>query len=411
MADGIRVDRKWFKRPFRARIPAAFAHLKDGILEAMDQAELHDRRDLEALVRSKELSLADLYHGVDKFKAKAWEPENRNNALAEILDYLDHDTVLAKSTIKGKKQIANRMLRDHPKALVTDLPAVLMERRAVLEKKAAQVKREVRAEHGRIRVSYGREFEQYKDLVSGFINKSNKVPGGRHSQLYRDCTGVPDLKRHKIERNPLSPDEARQLAMTCEQIEEGVGPMVWSCCTAGLVETEYYGEDDGVPYEGIERPWVVLEDRIAIWGTKTEHRQRAIPLVYHTAAPVVRLERFRAVVHQAVEQLGWKDKMGRPKLIVLRDFRRTYCGFMKNAGLPLDRIKDYQGHESLTTAVETGGKPLGVTGLYMKGDNQYVIDAEKLRAFIGPDPKFPRRIHPKVAGSVVELKQRKRGAK
>jgi integrase len=123
----------------------------------------------------------------------------------------------------------------------------------------------------------------------------------------------------------------------------------------GMGWTEYMGR------------WEWLPDRIQIHGTKRAGRDRVVPVI----EPMVRYERpykaFREALSKAATEAGLPN-------VTPYDFRRTYAGWLEDAGIPRTRRRLYMGH---------GAKD--VTDLYERReiDRYLAEDAERLKTLIG----------------------------
>ncbi len=117
------------------------------------------------------------------------------------------------------------------------------------------------------------------------------------------------------------------------------------------------------PAEYLSGEWQILQDRIEVYGTKTGAADRAIPLVQPITGSGIRLANLQYHLKR------WPDAKVEPYTA-----RRTFMGWMEEAGIPRARRKMYLGH---------GIKD--VSDLYERVHHTAYLkeDAEKLRAFIG----------------------------
>ena len=109
--------------------------------------------------------------------------------------------------------------------------------------------------------------------------------------------------------------------------------------------------------------WAVLLDRVRIEGTKTEHRERDVPLVL--APPVPRMHRRT-----------FEDKLRErtARAMTPYDLRRTYSNWMEAAGILRTRRKRYMGHSAGDV---TGGYELHEVSAFL------AEDGKTLRQFAG----------------------------
>lgn len=144
---------------------------------------------------------------------------------------------------------------------------------------------------------------------------------GKHSQLYKDISGVDTLESRKQRQN--NPQSVAQIFAITAQLPEGVAGMVWDMCLTGMGFKEYVGR------------WEESSDRIFIHGEKTTNRDRQVPAVLPLHRPVLQYKRFL--------QLVTKVSKGHVKPY---DFRRTYATWLESANIPRARRRLYMGHEA-----------------------------------------------------------------
>lgn len=164
-------------------------------------------------------------------------------------------------------------------------------------------------------------------------------------------------ERTRTRRPAFSPADIRTLL-------EQLGPMApafWSMCCTGMGPGEFWGA------------WELLEDRVAIHGTKTAQRDRIVP-------------RIRALVPATgtVHLLRYYLNKATPRLTPY-DARRCFARWMEAAGIPRTRRRLYMGH---------GAKD--ITDLYEAHDiSRFLLeDATALAEYLGetPPPREMRKV-------------------
>lgn len=177
----------------------------------------------------------------------------------------------------------------------------------------------------------------------------------RRHRLYQEVADVPLLRAApKRTKHPLSPDALRGLV---QAMGEPWGPMAWTMATTGMGWKEYAGA------------WEREGDGLRIHGTKTEGRDRLIPLVSLLHPCEGTIYAFRWHLTKASE--------GR---VTPYDLRRTFMTLMLEAGVPRPRRRAYMGH-----AAED------ISALYEWQEvREYLLkDAERIRVVLGEPPAGP----------------------
>jgi integrase len=123
----------------------------------------------------------------------------------------------------------------------------------------------------------------------------------------------------------------------------------------------------GMHWSEVMGKWEVLSDRVQIFGTKTEHRVRVVPLLASNLQHPTRASKaFRAALRAV-----------RPDLSPY-SFRRSFAHWMELAQIPRSRRKLYLGH---STGDTTGGYEVSEVEAFLADD------AKRLLAFIRREQK------------------------
>lgn len=176
---------------------------------------------------------------------------------------------------------------------------------------------------------------------------------GLDSAAYKAVQGARRRKAGKRKKGrPYGVAEVRSAAAKLGRAEAA---MLWTMVTTGMMPEEYW--EKGGAW------WEVREDRVYINGTKTESRQRDVPLVVTPMRPVCARRTFGTRLKDAGIHDGTQ----------LYNTRRTYGRALAEAKLVLLHQKAYMGH-SLT-----------ITELYQQGElpEQLAADAAALRRYFG----------------------------
>ena len=190
--------------------------------------------------------------------------------------------------------------------------------------------------------AHPRSVNMMKSHVQAFLRS---LLGKRH-QAYLEAVDMPKLReRPVLRRNPLT---ANRLHQVVKDLGPRYGANAWSMALTGMGWKEYTGR--------WEREGVGLR----IHGTKTQGRDRLIPMVGLISRPQGCLFSFR----QHLREHG----------LTPYDLRRTFTGLMVEAGVPRPRRKAYMGH----TADD-------ITALYEAQEvREYLTrDAERMQQLLG----------------------------
>ena len=274
------------------------------------------------------LALADaLAHGAVHQLPTAEDVRGLAGTVTWWIEQLD----VAAATKHHHESNFRRLLADHPKARLSDLPELLVAART------AAMNSGKRSSFRDLRVS---SLALLRDVV------------GRDHRLYVAVRQVERLKVTRRVGNPQTPDQLRVLALRMPK----EAAMLWALALTGMRRGEYWGR------------WDVLPDRILIHGTKSAAAERAVPRVYPVTQPTsgydIFVQRLRKVSGSTITP---------------HDLRKPYMTWMEDAGIPRTRRKIYLGHEVAD-----------VSDVYERRDiTQHLVeDADRLRAFIGEPPEL-----------------------
>lgn len=188
-------------------------------------------------------------------------------------------------------------------------------------------------------------FNHLRVHVLGFLRSALK----RSHPLY---IAVWDIEPHTItatrETHPLTVAEMVDLT---KALSPGHARNAWGMALSGMGPKEYWGR------------WNIGVDRIHIFGTKRQGRDRDVPLIQRISVPYATPKAFAEALKHVDENVSTPY-----------DMRRSYANWMEAAGIIRARRKMYLGH----------GKK-DVTDLYEKHQVSafLVEDAEAARRFIG----------------------------
>jgi integrase len=285
------------------------------------------RWDVLKLLQDGTLTPLELYW--KRFRGERLPNAKNLRPLAEALDTWLAAVENAESTKGAYAGVIARFTARHPDATLGALAELLAG-----EKGAAQA------------ADTKPSWNLLRSLLLSFLGDTL----GKRHELYMAVQDVPPFQVKHREGNPQTVEQVRALVQTMPKD----AATIWALCLTGMRKGEYWGA------------WELLPDRIIVRGTKTKAALRTIPKVYPIALPRADywrfVERLRDVTKGAV----------RP-----HDFRKTYAGWLEDAGVARTRRKMYLGH-----AVGD------VTELYERRElTQYLVeDAERVRTWLGEPP-------------------------
>jgi hypothetical protein len=185
-----------------------------------------------------------------------------------------------------------------------------------------------------------------RSAASGFIRQTLTRSHVLYAQVLAvELVMVKKTKRHR----PLTVVEMR--AWFPNPQSNDVDAIAWGMATTGMGAKEYWGR------------WAVLLDRVRIEGTKTEHRERDVPLVLAPSVPRMHRRTFEDKLRERTA-----------RAMTPYDLRRTYSNWMEAAGILRTRRKLYMGHSAGDV---TGGYELHEVSAFL------AEDGKTLRQFAG----------------------------
>jgi integrase len=172
---------------------------------------------------------------------------------------------------------------------------------------------------------------------------------GEHHPIYTQLTRIESLKVTVKRKRGLTLLEATAVWTF---LKEPYRRAFRELCYTGMRPNEYFAQR-----------WQVLNDRIEVYGTKTQGADRAIPLVQPIIGAGITRQRLRYALEKYPEMT-----------VEPYTARRTFMHWMEEAGIPRARRKMYMGH---------GVKD--VSDLYERSHHTAYLkeDAAKLRVFLG----------------------------
>jgi hypothetical protein len=200
----------------------------------------------------------------------------------------------------------------------------------------------------RDRANGARSFNIARSTVLSFLKDQVGKRDERYLAVQFD---IPPLAHRPKRTNGVTPDDARAVA---EQLDPLAARIWWGLCATGMRPSEFWGE------------WQIEGTTIRVQGTKTEHAERVIPLLYPIVRPGLTYRQFNRRL----------EKLTAP--VRARTGRKCFARWMNEAGIPRTRRRAYLGHaarEDVTDRYE-GYSPRQ----YLEDDRQ------RLRAFIGAAP-------------------------
>jgi integrase len=184
-----------------------------------------------------------------------------------------------------------------------------------------------------------RQFNLVRSAVQAFVRDRF----GRRSALYAEVSDVPPRPYRPQPGRPLSPQ-----ALAAFGLPEPLAGMVWTMALTGMGPAEYWGS------------WMLRLDRVEVHGTKRPGRERVVPRVGNPEVP------SWAYWHT---QRVFRERTGHG----LYDLRRSYAGWLEEAGVPITRVRAYLGHG-----------PSSVTDRYLwrEVESHLREDASRLAAYV-----------------------------
>lgn len=166
------------------------------------------------------------------------------------------------------------------------------------------------------REQQGRTFNLARSAAQAFLRSTLK----RNHPIYLELSAIDVLPEIRTrEGNPLTPDELRELM---KKLAPHHAQMAWAMACGGMGPNEYWGR------------WTVLGDRVRIYGTKREGRDRFVPIIDRTISKPTRA--YRAFQTQLLLKTDGK--------VEPYDLRRSFSTWMEECGISRTRRRIYMGH-------------------------------------------------------------------
>jgi hypothetical protein len=288
--------------------------------------------DLFMAIRDHRIRVDEL---VERYRRHGFEsiPKRVEEAmpLQETVDRWLADVELTDKTIRDYRYCFNAIFRSG--ADVPDLPRLLAAYRPRARARMFNLTREVCRAFAR-------------DLA------------GRKTPLYDAVSNVAPKRVQPKAGKPCTPDGARVIAQKLGRL----GGMWWTLCCTGM---------SGGPLSPyFNNRFTIKAGCILIHGTKRKGRDRIVPRITTPVRSMVQYQAFR----RALKVLGHSPNDG----------RHTFKAWCEAAGVPKARIRRYMGHGTQD-----------ITDLY---GQEYPVeqfladDAARLRAYIGAEPRWLRKL-------------------
>jgi integrase len=139
---------------------------------------------------------------------------------------------------------------------------------------------------------------------------------GKRHEFYLGVCDVPPLPYRAGRVQPADVGEIQALP-------EALRSMAWGMALTSMGPGEYWGH------------WVQEIDRVLVFGTKREHRERMVPKVLDLATPTMTKDTFRR---------AFKKETGKTPY----SLRHLFSHLAEAAGVPQSRIDLYMGHDART---------------------------------------------------------------
>jgi hypothetical protein len=279
--------------------------IRDGHITLLEVRDAHRRRKLDALATGA--TVRPLVKAMREWSEAMECSEKHRVSLGTSIDYIEAAA---------------------PKATINDAPRVTEGLRKTLGSK------------------HPRSFNLARSAVLAFLRDTVK-------QSHPLWNAVRDVKPRKVAkrapRPDLTPDWMRETFPA--PATDATDAIAWGMATTGMGAGEYWGR------------WVVMADRVRIYGTKREARVRDVPL---TMVPQA------ARLHHRTFEDHVRDRTDRH--VQPYDLRRCFARWMESAGITRARRIAYMGHAAGD-----------VTSLYERHeiDAHLIADAVKMRAWVG----------------------------
>jgi integrase len=315
--------------------------IRDNISELLTRLYRRGHFDVLRAIRDGRVTMLEVYEA-DERGALDSLPIGTGQPLATAMhEWIESLLVAVEYSAKHVESLetSRRYLeRASKRATVSDLPRLLE-----------------RLRDGTLGRTHARSFNLVRSAALAFVRATLK----KSHPLYIAVAAVEPrtVAKHAV-RTLVTPDMMRAWFPSPETSK--VDAIAWSMVTTGMGPKELWGA------------WETRADRVHVFGTKREGRDRDVPLCRAPTVPQLSRDRFEKLFR--ARQLG----------VTPYDLRRTYAKWMESAGIPRTRRRMYMGH---------GVRD--VTDLYERHEvAAFLVDDAKLMAtFLSAKPHVHTVVH------------------
>jgi integrase len=182
-------------------------------------------------------------------------------------------------------------------ATIADLPVMLAEHRAQYADRQ-------------------KTFDNDRTILQAFVRDTC----GRDSSVYREVARSESYRPRR--QRTTQPQTVASLEQWTGKLDSETAAACWAMATTGMGPGEYWGQ------------WERRIDRIVIFGTKREARERSVPDLGRCSEP------------PALSRQAFEDRLSEQTGGAFQpyDLRRTYANWLEEAGIRRARVRLYLGH-------------------------------------------------------------------
>lgn len=318
--------------------------------EMIDWLLVHRPDVLKRFRANKSQTPLQLYH--------AWKNDDLGtlpeDALSEsfkdsFLKYLEGRTDL-KSADDYRKKLSTFLKVVGSQITLNDLPTALVTYR----------------EHCRTKKT-ARMFIMVRAMILGFLRQTL---GSQHD-LYKRYAAVDKILKHKVKKGHRNGQEVYMLRQIADKLNVKQQLNLWAMCMHGLMPDEWFPDSNG------KVKWRLKDTEykrevvryVQVFGTKTEYRDRYLPLLWPLEFPKTRSNRHFLLTLRAATNNG---ELTGGRQFKPYDCRRSYKILLIHAGVPVNRIDAYMG---LSAESEVGKRYMELPDLlpYINKDRNTVM--------------------------------------
>lgn len=323
------------------RLKVASGTLDPGVyleLKAMLRRLTRERRwDLLQLLQQRHVKPLELYDALGRGTVGELPTAEDVRPLKTVVDRALPELDVADSTRAGYQGAFDRLLEEHARATLVDLPALLRRQRTAA---LASGKR----------VAYNRFRAACFSLLRQVLRPDHPI--------LREARAVTALEEDPRAGNPQTPKELRQLVTALGDL----GPIAWALALTGMRQDEYFAG----------RWQVLANDRVHVQGTKSKGSRRLVPLIYPIAPASVGYKPFLSALREVSKGS-----------VQPHDLRKTFSRWGEDAGVPGWRVELYMGHSLAGKLDALYRLPLDPTAILHE-------DAARYRTHLGDKPPEQR---------------------